>query len=64
MLALAERLEDLDDAVTPAGMLRVVALLTDGASPLYGMTKCDALGDAIAADPRASSSRSRGRRAA
>jgi len=49
VLALAERLEDVDASVTPAGMLRVVALLKDGASPLYGMTKCDELGDAIAA---------------
>ena len=49
VLALATRLEDLEAPVTPAGMLRVVALLKDGASPLYGMTKCDELGDAIAA---------------
>lgn len=45
---LAERLEALDEPVTPAGMLRVRALLSDGASPLYGMTKCDELGDEIA----------------
>ena len=45
--ALTARLEAVDEPVTPAGMLRVRALLTDGASPLYGMTKCDALGDEI-----------------
>jgi hypothetical protein len=49
VLALAERLEDLNASVAPAGVLRVVALLKDGASPLYGMTKCDELGDAIVA---------------
>ncbi len=46
--ALAARLESVSDAVTPAGMLRVRALLTDGASPLYGLTTSDALGDEIA----------------
>ena len=45
--ALTARLEAVDEPVTPAGMLRVRALLTDGASPLYGMTKCDALRDEI-----------------
>jgi hypothetical protein len=49
VLALAVRLEELEVPVTPAGVLRVVSLLKDGASPLYGMTKCDELGDAIAA---------------
>jgi hypothetical protein len=33
--------------VTPAGMLRVVDLVTDGAGPLWGTTKDAALGDAI-----------------
>jgi hypothetical protein len=46
--ALAARLESVGDPVTPAGMLRVRALLTDGASPLYGLTKSDALGNEIA----------------
>jgi hypothetical protein len=45
--ALTARLESIEP-VTPAGMLRVRALLADGASPLYGLTKCDALGDEIA----------------
>jgi hypothetical protein len=45
---LTARLESVDEPVTPAGMLRVRALLTDGASPLYGFTKSDALGDEIA----------------
>jgi hypothetical protein len=45
---LTARLESVDEPVTPAGMLRVGALLTDGASPLYGLTKCDALGAEIA----------------
>jgi hypothetical protein len=45
---LAARLEALDEAVTPAGMLRVSALLSDGASSLYGITKCDELGGEIA----------------
>jgi hypothetical protein len=48
VLTLTERLEAMDRPVTPAGMLRVGALLSDGASPLYGMTKCDELGDEIA----------------
>lgn len=45
--ALTLRLESVEP-VTPAGMLRVRALLTDGASPLYGFTETDALGDEIA----------------
>ena len=45
--SLTTRLESIDEPVTPAGMLRVRALLTDGASPLYGLTKSDALGDEI-----------------
>ena len=44
---LTARLESIDP-VTPAGMLRVRALLTDGASPLYGFTPTGALGDEIA----------------
>jgi hypothetical protein len=44
---LTVRLESIDP-VTPAGMLRVRALLTDGASPLYGFTPSAALGDEIA----------------
>lgn len=47
VLALAGRLEALDQAVTPAGMLRVLALLTDGASPLYDTTTSPELGRAV-----------------
>ena len=45
---LADTLETVDEPVTPAGMLRVVDLVTDGAGPLWGATKDAALGDAIA----------------
>jgi hypothetical protein len=45
---LAETLETVDEPVTPAGMLRVVDLVTDGAGPLWGSTKDAPLGDAIA----------------
>ena len=45
---LACTLETLDEPVTPAGMLRVVDLVTDGAGPLWGPTKDAPLGDAIA----------------
>ena len=40
-------LESLEEPVTPAGMLRVVDLVTDGAGPLWGTTKDATLGDAI-----------------
>lgn len=46
---LAQTLETLDEPVTPAGMLRVIDLITDGAGPLWGSTKDAPLGDAIAA---------------
>ena len=45
---LADTLETVDEPVTPAGMLRVVDLVTDGAGPLWGATKDAPLGDAIA----------------
>jgi hypothetical protein len=45
---LADTLETVDEPVTPAGMLRVVELVTDGAGPLWGQTKDVPLGDAIA----------------
>jgi hypothetical protein len=45
---LACTLETLDEPVTPAGMLRVVDLVTNGAGPLWGATKDAPLGDAIA----------------
>jgi hypothetical protein len=48
VVALAERLEAARQAVTPAGMLRARALLTDGASPLYGTAVSDELGTEIA----------------
>lgn len=48
VLTLASRLEALDEPVTPAGMLRVRSLLTDGASALYGTVKGPELGNAIA----------------
>ena len=41
---LARRLEDQDQAVTPAGMLRVTHLITDGSSPLYNPAKTHQLG--------------------
>lgn len=44
---LACTLETLDEPVTPAGMLRVVDLVTNGAGPLWGATKDAPLGDAI-----------------
>ena len=44
---LAEALERLEEPVTPAGMLRVIELVTDGAGPLRGTTKDAALRDAI-----------------
>jgi hypothetical protein len=47
VLALAEKLDAVDEAVTPAGILRVETLLTDGASALYGMAKSPQLGEAI-----------------
>jgi hypothetical protein len=40
---------DGGEPVTPAGMLRVIELVTDGASPLWGTTKGAPLGDAISA---------------
>jgi hypothetical protein len=46
---LAEALECVEEPVTPAGMLRVVDLVTDGAGPLWGTTRDATLGDAIAA---------------
>jgi hypothetical protein len=45
---LARALESLEEPVTPAGMLRVVALVSDGAGPLWGTTTDAALGDASA----------------
>jgi hypothetical protein len=47
VVELAERLEAVDEPVTPAGVLRVLTLLKDGGSPLYAMTKCAELGEAI-----------------
>ena len=44
---LARTLERLDEPVTPAGMLRVVDLVTDGCGPLWGTTEDATLGDAI-----------------
>jgi len=44
---LAQVLESLEQPVTPAGMLRVVDLVTDGASPLWGSRKDAILGEAI-----------------
>lgn len=47
--ALARTLECLEEPVTPAGMLRVVDLVTDGAGPLWGASRDATLGNAIAA---------------
>lgn len=46
--ALAKTLERENEPVTPAGMLRVVDLITAGAGPLWG-TNDEALGEAIEA---------------
>jgi hypothetical protein len=46
--ALARTL-DGGEPVTPAGMLRVIELVTDGASPLWGPARGAPLGDAISA---------------
>jgi hypothetical protein len=40
---LARRLEDTNQPVTPAGMLRATHLITDGSSPLYNPTKTQEL---------------------
>jgi hypothetical protein len=40
---LARRLEDANQAVTPAGMLRATHLITDGSSPLYNPAKTQQL---------------------
>jgi hypothetical protein len=45
---LARALDNVEEPVTPAGMLRVVELITDGASPLWGTAKDAELGNAIA----------------
>jgi hypothetical protein len=44
--ALARTLEEASEPVTPAGMLRAIALVTDGAGPLWGSSD-DALDAAI-----------------
>ncbi len=44
---LVRALERVEEPVTPAGMLRVVELVTDGCGPLWGTTKDAALGEAI-----------------
>jgi len=44
---LASRLERIDQPVTPAGVLRVVDLITNGTSPLWNATRGAALGEAI-----------------
>jgi hypothetical protein len=44
---LASRLERTDKPVTPAGMLRVIDLLTDGTGPLWNAARGAALGEAI-----------------
>jgi hypothetical protein len=45
--SLARALESLEEPVTPAGMLRVLDLVTGAGSPLWGTTNDAALGDAI-----------------
>lgn len=46
LLGLAERL-DGPDPVNPAGVARVVVLLTDGNGPLYNPAVADRMGDAV-----------------
>jgi hypothetical protein len=45
--ALADRLEATEKPVSPAGMLHVRDLLTDGTSALYDRTKADDLPEAV-----------------
>jgi hypothetical protein len=45
---LARTLERVQEPVTAAGMLHARELISNGASPLWGTTKDEALGDAIA----------------
>lgn len=47
--SLARALESLEKPVTPAAMLRVIDLVTEAGSPLWGTTSDAALGDAISA---------------
>jgi hypothetical protein len=44
---LVQALESVDEPVTPAGILRVRELISEGASPLWGTTNTAALDDAI-----------------
>jgi hypothetical protein len=44
---LAERLERIDQPVTPAGMLRVVDLITDGTGPLWNAPRSAELSETI-----------------
>jgi hypothetical protein len=44
---LASTLERVDQPVTPAGVLRIVDLITDGAGPLWNAPKGGALGETI-----------------
>jgi hypothetical protein len=46
--ALADRLENLEEPVTPAGMLRVADLVQNGGGPLWATRTGPTLGDAIA----------------
>jgi hypothetical protein len=46
---LARALENLDEPVTPAGMLRVIDLVTGAGSPLWRTANDAALGEAISA---------------
>jgi hypothetical protein len=45
--SLARALESLEEPVTPAGMLRILDLVTGAGSPLWATTTDGALGDAI-----------------
>ena len=47
VLLLARALEQVDEPVTPAGMLRVVDLTCDGRSPLWASSEGELLGEAI-----------------
>lgn len=49
LLQLASQLERVDEPVTPAGMLRVVDLITTATSPLWSRRKDAELGDEISA---------------
>ncbi len=49
LVELAERLEDPDRAVSPAGVVLAERLLCDGAGPFYDPSRASELGPSLAA---------------